>query len=55
MLWIFKFVVCLLIDLIEFVSFGIFPDLFADKSLYLPIVIFSDCGLLNLRKFVLLS
>ena len=53
MLWIFKFVVCLLIDLIEFASFGSFPDLFANKSLCLPIVIFSDCDLLNLHIFVL--
>ena len=39
MLWIFKFAVYLLIDLIESALFCIFLDLFAGKSLYLSIVI----------------
>lgn len=46
---------CLLIDLIEFAAFGCLPDLFANKSLYLPIVYFSDCDLLNLHKYFLPS
>ena len=38
MLWILKFVVSLLIDLVEFALFGIYTDLFTDKPLYLSIV-----------------